>query len=207
MNIEEKILLIQSKLEELSKLDKGYEIFGASDHKYHLNQKLEELDVASFEKQNSISLPQEYRKFILEVGNGGAGPYYGLQTMEDSLYADLDFKRTGEFVNPSIPFPFIEPWNMAYEGDEDNETAYEEFQNMYFSEKWETGLLRICNYGCAVSLNLVVNGPEKGNIWVDDRGSDGGVYPDSYFGQDERTSFLDWYILWLDSSLKELENS
>lgn len=95
---------------------------------------------------------------------------------------------------------------MEFEGEDDDEAAYEKFEEEYFSDKWETGILRLCNYGCGVSLNLVVNGLEKGNIWVDDRGNDGGIYPDPYFEQKERTKFLDWYLLWLNLSLSELKN-
>ena len=76
-------------------------------------------------------------------------------------------------------------------------------ERKYFSDKWLQGLLRICNYGCGLSLNLVVNGSEYGHIWVDDRGNDGGLYPDNHFGQTGRTKFLDWYELWLDQSLEE----
>lgn len=206
MNISDKLSLIRTNLSELIELDRKLDVFGASSHKYQLNEKLREEDVSSFEKKFSITLPEEYRSFLKRIGNGGAGPYYGLQSLEDSLYADLDFKRPGEFVNPSIAFPFQKSWNMEFTGDEEDEDAYEAFQREYFSEKWETGILRVCNYGCGVSLNLVVNGSEKGNIWVDDRGNDGGIYPDPYFEQTGRTSFLDWYLLWIDTSLKELRS-
>lgn len=55
-------------------------------------------------------------------------------------------------------------------------------------------------------MNLVVNGKEYGNIWVDDRCNDGGIYPDRYFGNEERITFLAWYELWLDKSLSEVES-
>lgn len=204
MDFNEKINLICAKLSELRKVDCKFDTFGASSHKYQMNEKLSEDEICDFEQKHLITLPDEYGAFLKNVGNGGAGPYYGLQTLEDSLFADLDYKRSGEFVNPSIPFPFQEPWNMEFEGNEEDEEAYKKFEKEYFSEKWETGVLRICNFGCGVSLNLVVNGSEKGNIWVDDRGSDGGIYPDPYFEQTERTPFLDWYLLWLNMSLSEL---
>jgi hypothetical protein len=55
-------------------------------------------------------------------------------------------------------------------------------------------------------LNLVVNGQEYGNIWTDDRGSDGGIYPSMELGNKEKINFLDWYELWLDNSLEEIKN-
>ncbi len=204
MNIEKKIGDIRRKLSLLCRKDKGLKVFGASRHQYKLNSILSEEDIQNFEDRFSITLPEEYRKFLLCIGNGGAGPYYGLETLEDSLYADLDYKHPNEFVNPSIEFPFTAPWNMKFEADEKDDTAYKDFEKEYFSEKWETGILRLCNYGCGVYLNLVVNGKEKGHIWVDDRGNDGGIYPDIFFDQEERTTFLDWYLLWLDRSINEI---
>ena len=204
MSLEDKAKIIQSKLSELKVLDKKLKVFGASGHKYNLNEKLRNEQIIAFEEQHSLVLPDEYKVFLKNVGNGGAGPYYGLEPLEDSLFSDLDYKREGEFVKPSLPFPFTEPWNIEFDGSDEDRAAYEKHENEYFSEKWDTGILRICNFGCGVSLNLVVNGPEKGNIWVDDRGNDGGIYPDPYFGKTDRTTFLDWYNLWLDASLSEL---
>lgn len=204
--MDKRIEMLLEKFLELKNLDKGLDIFGASNHKYILNEKLREEEIIAFESKYSIGLPKEYRDFLKHVGNGGAGPYYGLQTLADSLYADLDYKRPGELVDPTVPFPFSEPWNMKFDGASEDEEAYEIFSAEYFSERWETGILRICNYGCGVSLNLVVNGPEKGNIWVDDRGNDGGIYPDPFFEQTGKTSFIEWYMMWLDNSLSELRN-
>lgn len=207
MNINEKINLIKEQLEKLRSLDKTCELFGASRHEYQPNEKLTEDEIQSFENRFSIHLPEEYRAWLLQIGNGGVGPYYGLERLEDSLFADLDRRTKGGFVNPSIPFPLEDAWNMEFDGDENSEAEYEAFENEYFSEKWDSGLLRICNFGCGVSMNLIVNGKEKGNIWVDDRCNDQGIYPDVYFGQTGRTSFLDWYLMWLESSLKDLGNN
>ncbi|TDF37246.1 SMI1/KNR4 family protein [Alteromonadaceae bacterium M269] len=207
MNITEKLSLVSEKLEELRKEDNTLSLFGASRHQYKLNKVIDEKQVHQFEVSHQITLPDEYRAFILEIGDGGAGPYYGLQRLEDSLFEDLDYKVEGEFVNPSIPFPFDSAWNMEFQGDDEDDDAYREFQERYFSSEWETGVLRLSNFGCGAFLNLVVNGKEKGNMWVDDRRSDGGIYPDSFFEQTTRTSFLDWYLLWLNHSLIKLKNT
>lgn len=50
-----------------------------------------------------------------------------------------------------------------------NEEEYHKLDEEYYSTKWANGLLKISNYGCGISLNLVVNGKEYGNIWFDDR--------------------------------------
>lgn len=205
MSIEEKIIDITGKLELLKKLDPKRKLFGASSHKYQLNNPADEKEIKVFEVEHQIQLPDEYRVFLKKLGNGGAGPYYGLQTLQDTIFDDLDYKVAGEYLNPTIPFPHTEAWNMKYSGSEDDEEAYEEFCDEYFQAKWATGLLKICNFGCGVAMCLVVNGPEKGNICVDDRSNDGGIYPDPYFNQVTKTGFLTWYSLWLDNSISELK--
>ncbi|MEM7333819.1 MAG: SMI1/KNR4 family protein [Chloroflexota bacterium] len=202
MRIDQKIQFIKQRLVELTLLDKSFAVFGSNKHKYQLNPCKTERGIKSFEDEYKICLPEGYRQFLLEIGNGGVGPYYGLQPLEDSLFSDLDFKQDDDLLNPTRPFLMTESWNMIFDGDiAKNFEAFKAFENTYFENRWVDGLLRICNYGCGVSMNLVVNGDEYGHIWVDDRGNDGGIYPDPFFGQSGRTLFLDWYILWLNQSL------
>ena len=134
-----------------------------------------------------------------------AGPYYGLEPLENCLFADLDYKREIDLLDPSKPFSLVEPWNEDFDSiDFENEEEYQKFEEQYFDNKWINGLVRICNFGCGVSLNLVVNGAEYGNIWVDDRCNDGGIYPDPYFKKVGRIDFICWYEHWLDESINKL---
>src|SRR5918996_2512608 len=50
------------------------EIFGSNGHHFTLNAPLVETEVLAFERQHAIRLPVDYRRFLIEVGNGGAGP-------------------------------------------------------------------------------------------------------------------------------------
>ncbi|MEO6304264.1 MAG: SMI1/KNR4 family protein [Bacteroidia bacterium] len=191
---------IKSKLHELASKDKNTVIFGASKHKYQLNSIRTEAQVSAFEAKHKIKLPTGYRAFIKEIGDGGAGPYYGLESLETSLYNDLDYKDDNELIDPSIPFPHTEAWNM-----EMPDTDSDEYDELYFDKKLMGGVLRLCNYGCGVSMNLVVTGSEAGNMWVDDRCNENGIFPDQYFGNEEKIDFLTWYELWLDESIKEVK--
>lgn len=205
MNTDEKILHIRQTLSLLQALDPDYRVFGANKHRYLLNPVLSEADVRAFEQQHHVALPEGYRRFLTEIGNGGAGPYYGLETLHDSLFLDLDRKIEHAYGDPSKPFLLTERWNMTFSGDDDDMQAYAAFEEEYSQPVRVDGLLRICNFGCGVALNLVVNGAEYGTIWVDDRASDGGIYPDPYFEQTGRTQFLDWYLLWLGRALAETD--
>ena len=50
-----------------------------------------------------------------------------------------------------------------------------------------------------------MNGQEKGNMWTDDRTNDAGLYPTIELGNKGKITFLDWYELWLDNSLEEIQ--
>ena len=47
----------------------------------------------------------------------------------------------------------------------------------YFSNRHVTGSMRICHYGYAIYYLLVVTGNNAGQIWVDDRANDNGIFP------------------------------
>lgn len=196
---------IQYKLEQLRTQDTTFQIFGAFHHQYHLNDVTTEAEVAAFEQQHHILLPADYVAFLLHMGDGGAGPYYGLETLKDGIYESLDDKNEEfGFVQLAADFRFTEAWNPALA---DSETTEEFDEEVMYDAKWADGMLRISNYGCGVSINVIVQGNSYGQIWVDDRFNDGGIYPDHYFANSERLNFLDWYELWLDQSLEKVELS
>lgn len=204
----EQLNRISDKIEQLKRLDKKLTLFGSHKHKYQLNPTLSEAKVQLFENTHNITLPTEYVSFLTKIGNGGAGPFYGLEPLENVLFDDLDYKRPNSLLNPSKPFPHTLPWNLEFVATVNEEDDEEEYERQYyeFSKDLMNGVLAICNYGCGISLNLVVNGKEYGYIWTDDRGNDGGIYPSHELDNKDKITFLNWYELWLDNSLSEIKN-
>jgi len=202
---------IKQKLLHLRNLDPDLTLFGASNHEYLLNDAVPMRKILAFESKYNIKLPPEYVEFMTTVGNGVAGPYYGLVPFGDCLFADLDYKHADDFLNPSEPFIHTERWNMTFEPtvrEEDEieySNQYEEFTNEYYDRKYVNGVIALSNYGCAISIYLVVNGPEYGHVWTDDRASDNGIYPTNEYAGDGRTTFLEWYEKWLDASITKME--
>lgn len=203
---------IKAKLTELRLLDIDFELFGSKKHRYSLNTPLSIDIIKAFEVEHKILLPKEYVAFLTTLGNGGAGPFYGLEPFENVLFDDLDYIQENSILKPSSPFPHKSPWNLIFEPtveEEENEDEfnrqYEAFTNAYFDNKHMNGVIAICNYGCGISLNLVVNGEEYGTIWTDDRGNDGGIYPSTQLGEKNKITFLDWYELWLDNSIEKIK--
>lgn len=171
---------IKQKLEKLKSLDPEFKIYGASQHHYILNLPVPEDDIAVFEELAGITLPEDYRLFIKHLGNGGAGPGYdGLFSMEN--YESFDPQ---DLENPFILTKLWEPEiDDPIEGNPLN------------------GAMRISDDGCGTDILLVVNGIQKGNVWVDCRESEGGIYP---FYKKRKFTFSDWYIQWLDKSVEKL---
>ena len=201
----EQLERIKNKIEQIKLLDVNCTLFGSNKHKYQLNPILSETEIRNFEITHNVTLPSEYIEFLTKIGNGGAGPFYGLEKFENALFDDLDYKRPNSLLNPSEPFPHQEPWNLEFKPtvSEKNKEEYEK-QYFEFSQDLMNGVIAICNYGCGISLNLVVNGEEYGNIWSDHRGNDGGICPSFELENKGKITFLNWYELWLDNSFKEI---
>lgn len=94
------------KLEHLKALDVDCQLFGTASHHYQLNPCLTDQQVELFEPEHQVSLPPEYRSFLLQGGNGGAGPDFGIPPLEGTC--DNQWVQIGPLSNP---FPLFETAN------------------------------------------------------------------------------------------------
>lgn len=184
-------------------------VFGANGHGFILNTPLTEVDVRAFEERQAVALPADYRGFLIEVGNGGAGPYYGLFKLGEMDDNDGSAPWLEGFVGSlAAPFPFTEAWNdltsRPYPDRISNE-QYERDLDAFEKQYWKPidGAFPICHLGCAMRVWLVISGPERGHVWLDDRASDNGISPVA--GKNgERLTYGAWYQVWLDEALAQL---
>ena len=70
--------------EQAGAADPGRRIFGSKKTDYKYAPVLEISAVHDFEVRTRITLPEEYVRFLTEVGNGGAGVDYGMYSLEDA---------------------------------------------------------------------------------------------------------------------------
>ncbi|AFZ03292.1 SMI1/KNR4 family protein [Calothrix sp. PCC 6303] len=207
---------LNNKLIHLKELDKRCEFFGSESHKYKLKPCLSKLAIQQFEDQYQVKLPDDYRDFLLEVGNGGAGPGYGLLGIEINSFDS----ENPELKYLSQPFILTHEWN-----DLDlMQASHEEGNPVYFYPNFIQGTILVAEYGCGVEARLVITGSERGNIWIDDRTNEAGIYPlsphcaaffhddpdieaDLYESIEEvktALSFYDWYNDWLNRGISQV---
>jgi hypothetical protein len=205
----------------LREADRNLAVFGANGHNYKLRPCVDEVKVVEFECRYSVRLPDDYRRFLIELGNGGAGPYYGILGL-DELYET----REDYWNDLSKPFSYRHQWIgppdllKAINEEDPNEVDDEDRRGKLIDQYWQVatrdGSISICEYGCALRFLLVLKGPEFGRIWFDATPDMAGYSPvavdlaapvqrygkwcitDQDTPVERRVGFAQWYQCWLD---------
>jgi hypothetical protein len=182
---------IWDKMRQLVTYDPNLTVFGAASHRYRIYPRLAEAEIAGFEQKHNVTLPEDYRRFLMEIANGGAGPYYGLQRLDAAVHKGSDHLISRSWLHHAA-------WNLNYR----QFPTVEEYNEVYHSDEQTQGALYLSHMGCGHEVLLVVAGEESGTVWEDYRGSDEGIVPVQH-GTDpaERVSFSGWYEMWLDKNL------
>jgi hypothetical protein len=108
---------------------------------YALQPPISAAEIESVELAHRIRLPEDYRAFLLEIGNGGVGPGYGLLPLESAL------AERGQGIY-GLAEPFVPPRSCAD-----------------WVQLRAPGMLPIHHDGCAYFTGLVISGPERGTVW------------------------------------------
>jgi hypothetical protein len=148
-----------------------------------LNPVLGASEVSAFESRHNVSLPEGYRRFLVEIGNGGDGPpFYRLVSLgrgaSSSSRPEVDYWE--QLPDIRRPFPITKPWRWGLG----------EVSEGGIAEQVRHGSLFIGEDGCGMDWRLIVTGPERGNVW---QAGDMGIAPTR-----PKFDFLAWYEQWLD---------
>jgi len=122
------IVELGDMLARLRAADTSFRVFGSKQHRYRLGQTLSESELAAFESANRIRLPDDYRWFLAAVGNGGAGPFYGVEPLS-TFDRDL-----------SQPFRITTATDAL---------ALEDLERLGERNEY-AGILEFCHHGCAI---------------------------------------------------------
>lgn len=77
-----------------------------------------------------------------------------------------------------------------------------ELEAHYWNPAIMGGAIPICHEGCALRQWLVIHGERRGFVWDDLRADNAGIAP-VLDESGEPVTFADWYLGWLDSSLRK----
>lgn len=202
---------VRSLVARLRAADPGRSIFGANDHHFEFNEPIKEGKLIAWEREHQVELPAEYRAYLLGLGNGGAGPYYGVFPlgMWDGAGRELE-AFDNALGDLRAPFPHRDAWNLPaerfeppeFENDDEEDAWNEMLDTEYFDPSLVNGAIWISHHGCALRTMLVVTGSERGNVWADLRADYTGIAP--HVGDDGRhLGFGDWYMSWLEQCLRD----
>ncbi len=145
-----------------------------------LGPTVSEADIITFERACNTRLPQAYRLFLQEVGDGWRDPAMGhISTGSIHRLAEIEHKDL------SRPLTLTDGW--LWEDEEDEEQLSDES----FERKLGNQGVELMDEGCGMTYELITAGPCAGEVWSF---SDVGVSPCC-----ERQDFLGWFELWLDS--------
>jgi len=195
---------IKKKLIIAKNEDKALKVFGASSHKYKIGKTVSADLIIHFETEYNLELPEDYKAFLLHIGNGGksdqdaaAGPSYGIfpfgKNLEEFVYSNPEncLKQNCR-IYPKMSDEF---WTELTQNiDENDDISREDFDEEL--GKMFAGILPIVSQGCSYYYGLVLNGEFKGrvvNIDIDRQ------KPFFTF----ESNFLNWYERWLDGIIPE----
>jgi hypothetical protein len=196
--------VLRSRLGRLTADPRSAQVFGFSGHNFALLPPVSDGAISRVELNSGFFVAAAYRLFVTVVSNGGPGPGYGL----------FPFGRCGNSArenepwtfdtlgDPSRPFPHTGKWNLEHVElvppvdltDDQMDAWFEVHDRRYFDPGLVSGSIPIGHFGCAMWVRLVVAGPEAGNVWLDDRASNGGIVPL------DPPAFQDWYLKWLSET-------
>ncbi len=152
-------------------------------HQGRLGPALGEDELAAFERERRITLPEEYRAFLRDVGHGGLGPGFGLSPLTGAGYTGA---AEGDLDEP-FPFTF-----RSWDGEERMAGASGVLYLATPDDPWG-------------SAYLVVTGEDRGLVWGFGH-IHGGWCPQAPTWEDDQDAtveklprgFLRWYEDWLD---------
>lgn len=214
---------------ELGNEPRATEMFGAGGHRWALEDPLSTAQLAEVEDQTGITLPADYRDFLLHVGAGGAGPSYGIFVLRntaegwrwfDDAMTLVDHELLGgPFPNPlhasaddlwaalDADHPGKHPEQYPDPHSEESKAAKRAWRTRRSHLRGElrtTGALPLCHHGCGSREWLVVTGAERGTMWCDPEGDGVHLYPDHLDGDPDRRriTFGQFYLTWLDEAAR-----
>lgn len=193
---------VKIKLRLAKNTDSFLEVFGAASHKYTLGKPIKIQSINDFENNYNIKLPETYKKFLTEIGNGGL-EYKNSVVGNSGTGPDYGIFKLGHphhfIVDPSLKYLEKEPFFNENTKEDKWEKIYDEMDDNISDEDYDievakaySGILNIGFSGCSSYIGIILNGKNKGRIVH--------TYDEIEYCPhfSKETNFLDWYENWLN---------
>jgi hypothetical protein len=198
---------LRDKLAVLRALDPGREVFGAASHDHALSPPIPPEELVRFEATIGARLPEDYRAFLLHMGNGGAGPYYGIAPL--ALWEPDERPIAPGPMDDAAYDAWIERGDPTRAGDPRRDFVLDGlFHPLRIQDQRRLhhvppggahpldGCVLLAEMGCGESAFLVVRGARAGEVWIDQSQAAWPIRPVA-------PSFLAWYERRLDLGIGE----
>lgn len=197
----EQVARIRDKLAAARARDAGRAVFGSNQHGYFAGPVLSDGEIAAFEAEHGVTLPDAFAAFLAGVGNGGrtpkldtAGPFYGVFPLGLGLKSfvkeDIGHLRMPCLMRPDMTKDEWENLNAILDDEDISDAQWEEEHARIYG-----GVMPLGFQGCTAFHGLVLNGPHAGRVVNLDMDYE----PLPHWPKDAH--FLDWYERWLDEVL------
>lgn len=182
---------IRAAVDAARRWDFDLSLFGTWGHVHHFLPVLPEEELGAWEEEMGLTLPQDYRDYLTQLGNGGPGPAYGLMPFRLSIRPCLRrrciYSEDQEAAFQRTVQQFIhwygeseEDWDLYLRYFPDTparkrqgdwrETHRKEWQDQLdavlerevVEPLTENGQLFIANEGCSGDIYLILNGTHRG---------------------------------------------
>lgn len=187
---------IRQHLLNLKQYDKRCIVFGSSQHHYRLNPSPSSSELRQAEEKLGVPLPQSLHEFYRQIGNGDAGPNYGIFRLKQ-LASELVgvFEIFDDPVNLALlKSPYLGR-DYYYEIAKRKDSRLHG-DGLYDPTEQPAGLLPISELGCDGYVCIVVSGPNIGNV----------TYFHTEHGViDKELSFVEYYRKWVTAELSKFK--
>ncbi len=200
-----RLLTIKENWLKLAAKDKNHEAIGAYEHQYALGEPLSLDDIKANEANFNINYPEEYRRYITEVSNGGPSPYNGFYPLASGL-EPFDYENYSYIKNNPDHYSRIFPFNNSDVIDFLIKDSSGEQAPPFIMNQTHGGYLFLAEYGCGGFFIMPIQGEQAGTVWFLQEMDDDSyhIYPRYIIegNQAKQFDFLDWIEDWQNYHLK-----
>lgn len=185
---------IRAVLDNASRWDMDLAQFACWSHAHLFNPVLPLEDLAAWEELTQVTLPEDYRTYLTQLGNGGAGPAYGLYPLSlprdefaqylrrPCIYSDGQEEKYQDVIQRFVHwYGLDDDWALYREYFPDTPAWKDDVWSDAHWREWSDELERvldekvvfpllyygqhmITNEGCSGDIRIILNGSHRGYV-------------------------------------------